>query len=145
MTGTARPRGSTLAPLRASALSVDLVELADVTRKFAKCPNCGRFAQVKRNELAAHNTFAEQRCGNSRRPLINDLDDADWANFYDRTAQQIERSRRSRPQHLKPEPPSPTPLAHLSAPRFLHEGRVQGHDTVTLALLDRAAKTPKSR
>jgi hypothetical protein len=115
MTETATVRGNTLRPLRASNLIVDLVELAGVARKFVKCPGCGRFAQVKRNELAAHNTLDETRCANSRRGLINDLDEADWLCAYDQAARQIERSRRPSRVHYKPAPALPTPVHRLHA------------------------------
>ena len=139
MTETAPPRGNTLRPLRASNLVVDLVELAGVARKFVQCP-CGRFAQVKRSELVAHNTPGEKRCPNSRRSLINDLDEADWACAYDRTARQIERSRSSRPQFSKPKPPTGTPVGHLARPRPAHTARTAGHSPEALAELDRTAK-----
>ncbi len=113
MTETSVPRGNTLRPLRASNLVVDLVELAGVARKFVKCPGCGRFAQVKRNELAAHNTHDETRCLDSRRGLINDLDEADWLCAYDQAARQIERSRRPSRVHYKPAPALPTPVHRL--------------------------------
>lgn len=140
MTQTAPPRGNTLRPLRASNLVVDLVELAGVTRKFVQCP-CGRFAQVKRSELVAHNDLGGKRCPNSRRSLINDLDEADWACAYDRTARQIERSRASRPQFSKPKPPIGSPVAHLARPRLTHTARTSGHSPEALAELDRKAKT----
>jgi hypothetical protein len=139
MTETAPPRGNSLRPLRASNLVVDLVELAGVTRKFVQCP-CGRYAQVKRHELAAHNTPGEKRCPNSRRALINDLDEADWAAAYDSTARQIERSRASRPQFSKPRPPAGSPVAHIARPRPVHPARTAGHSPEALAELDRTAK-----
>jgi hypothetical protein len=139
MTQTAPSRGNTLRPLRASNLVVDLVELGGVSRKFVQCP-CGRSTQVKRNELAAHNTLDEKRCPNSRRALINDLDDADWAAAYDRTARHIERSRASRPQFSKPKPPIGSAVAHLARPRLSHTARTSGHSPEALAELDRAAK-----
>jgi hypothetical protein len=139
MTQTAPPRGNTLRPLRASNLVVDLVELAGVTRKFVQCP-CGRFSQVKRSELVAHNTPEGTRCPSSRRTLINDLDEADWACAYDRTARQIERSRSSRPQFSKPKPPTATPVAHLARPRPAHPARTAGHSPEALAELDRESK-----
>ena len=77
MAETVPPRGTALRPLRASNLIVDLVELAGVVRKFVKCPCCGRFAQVKRSQLAAHNMSEGGRCANSRRNLINDLAETD--------------------------------------------------------------------
>jgi hypothetical protein len=134
-------RGNPLRPLRASNLIVDLVELAGVARKFVKCPGCGRFAQVKRNELVAHNTPDEKRCGNSRRSVLNDLDDADWAAAYDSTARLIERSRVSRPQFPKPKPPTGSPVSHLARPRPAHHARTAGHSLDALTALDRAAKT----
>ena len=139
MTQTAPTRGNTLRPLRASNLIVDLVELGGVSRKFVQCP-CGRSTQVKRNELAAHNTLDGKRCPNSRRALINDLDEADWACAYDRTARQIERSRSSKPQFSKPKPPTGSPVAHISRPRPAHPARTAGHSPEALAELDRKAK-----
>jgi hypothetical protein len=139
MTQTAPPCGNTLRPLRASNLVVDLVELAGVARKFVQCP-CGRYAQVKRHELAAHNTPDEKRCDNSRRSFVNDLDEADWAAAYDSTARQIERSRASRPQFSKPKPPTGSPVAHLARPRPAHRARTAGHSPEALAELDRTAK-----
>lgn len=144
MTETLPLRGSTLRPLRASNLVVDLVELAGVTRKFVQCP-CGRFVQVKRNELAAHNTPDEKRCPNARRTVINDLDDADWAAAYDSIARQIERSRSSRPQFSKPKPPTASAVAHLARPRTAHPARMAGHSPDALAQLDRVAKLSPSR
>ena len=138
------PRGNTLRPLRASNLVVDLVELGGVARKFIQCP-CGRFVQVKRNELAAHNTPDEERCPNSRRALINDLDEAEWAAAYDATARLIERSRSSRAQFFKPKPPTGAPIAHLARPRPAHAARTSGHSPEALAQLDRAAKVRTSR
>jgi len=143
MTQTAVPRGNTLRPLRASNLVVDLVELAGVARKFVQCP-CGRFAQVKRHELAAHNTPDEKRCPNARRAIVDDLDEADWAAAYDATARQIERSRSSRPQFSKPKPPTGSPLAHLAHPRSAHAARTAGHSPGALALLDQREKARKA-
>ena len=143
MTETLPPRGNALRPLRASSLVVDLVELAGVARKFVQCP-CGRFAQVKRNELAAHNTPDEKRCPNARRAVINDLDDADWAAAYDSTARQIERSHSSRPQFSKPKPPTGSAVAHLGRPRTAHPARTAGHSPDALDRLDREAKLPPS-
>jgi hypothetical protein len=140
VTHTAPSRGNTDRPLRASNLTVDLVELAGVTRRFVQCP-CGTFTQVKRNELTAHNSPAGTRCDNSRRGLINDLEDADWASAYDRTARQIERSRACRPQFSKPQPPLARPVAHIGRSRPAHPAQTAGHGTTTLARLDRAAKT----
>ena len=145
MTQTAPPRGNTLRPLRASHLVVDLVELAGVARKFVKCPGCHRFAQVKRNELVAHNTPDEKRCPNSCRAVLNDLDEADWAAAYDSTARLVERSRSSRPQFSKPKPPTGSPVAHLARPRTAHSSRTAGHDAEALALLDRQSKSRKAR
>ena len=139
MTQTAPSRGNILRPLRASNLVVDLVELGGVSRKFVQCP-CGRSTQVKRNELAAHNNLDEKRCPNSRRSLINDLDEADWACAYDRTTRQIERSRSSKPQFSKPKPPTGSPVAHLGRPRPAHPARTSGHSPDALAEFDRAAK-----
>lgn len=144
MTQTAVPRGNTLRPLRASDLIVDLVELAGVARKFVQCP-CGRFAKVKRNELAAHNTLDEKRCPNSRRALVNDLDETDWASAYDRTARQIEHSRGSRRQFSKPKPPLAAPVAHLARPRSACPARTAGHTPSALAQLDHAAKARAPR
>ena len=144
MTESLPLRGNTLRPLRASNLIVDLVELAGVARKFVQCP-CGRFAQIKRNELAAHNTPDEKRCPNARRAVINDLDDADWAAAYDSTARQIERSRSSRPQFSKPKPPTGSAIAHLARPRTAHPARMAGHSPDALDQLDRKAKLPPSR
>lgn len=143
MTQTAPPRGNTLRPLRASNLVVDLVELAGVARKFVQCP-CGRFAQVKRQELAAHNTPDEKRCLNSRRAVLDNLDEADWAAAYDTTARQIERSRSSRPQFSKPKPPTGSPVAHLARPRAAHTARTAGHSPEVLALLDQREKARKA-
>lgn len=143
MTHTAPPRGNTLRPLRASNLTVDLVELAGVTRRFVQCP-CGTFTQVKRDELTAHDTPDAVRCGNSRRALINDLEEADWASAYDRTARHVERARASRPQFSKPTPPLGRPVVHLGRPRPTHPAQTAGHGTSTLARLDQAAKTRKS-
>jgi len=143
MNETMPPRGNPLRPLRASNLIVDLVELAGTARKFVQCP-CGRSAQVKRSELVAHNTAEGNRCTNSRRSLINDLDDGDWAAAYDRTARQIERSRGSRPQFSKPKPPTETPVAHLARPRPAHRARTAGHTPENLALLDRQEKARKA-
>ena len=144
MTQTAVLRGNTLRPLRASNLVVDLVELAGVVRKFVQCP-CGRFAQVKRHELAAHNTPDERRCPNARRAVIDDLDETDWAAAYDHTARQIERSRSSRPQFSKPKPPTGAPVAHLARPRPAHAARTAGHSPEALALLDRQEKARNAR
>lgn len=113
MTETAVSRGNTLRPLRASNLIVDLVELAGVARRFVKCPDCGRFAQVKRNAVAAHNTLDEKRCPNSRRGLIDDLDEVDWACGYDSVARLVERFRRPSRVHYKPVPSLPTPVHRL--------------------------------
>ena len=143
MTQTAPPRGNTLRPLRASNLVVDLVELAGVARKFVQCP-CGRFAQVKRHELAAHNTPDEKRCPNARRTVIDDLDEADWAAAYDSTARQIERSRSSQPQFSKPKPPTGSAVVHLGRPRTAHPARTAGHSPDVLARLDHTAKLPPS-
>jgi len=143
VTETLPPRGNTLRPLRASNLVVDLVELAGIARKFVQCP-CGRFAQVKRNELTAHNTPDEKRCPNARRALIDDLDAADWAAAYDLTARQIERSRSSRPQFSKPKPPTGSAVAHLARPRTAHPARTAGHSPDTLAQLDRKGKLAPS-
>ena len=144
MTQTDIPRGNTLRPLRASNLVVDLVELAGVARKFVQCP-CGRFAQIKRNQVAAHNTPDEQRCDNARRALIDDLDAADWAAAYDATARQVERSRSSRPQFSKPKPPTGAPVVHLARPRPAHAARTAGHSPEALALLDRQEKARNAR
>ena len=141
MPQTTVSRGNTLRPLRASNLVVDLVELAGVARKFVKCPGCGRFAQIKRSQLVAHNTPEEQRCPNSRRALVNDLDEADWAAAYDSTARLIERSRASRPQFSKPMPPSAAPVARLARPRLAHPARIAGHSPSALDLLDQRSKT----
>lgn len=140
MTRTAPPRGSTPRPLRASSLTVDLVELAGVTRKFVQCP-CGSFTQVKRHELSAHDTPNGSRCAYSRRALIDDLEQADWASAYDRTARQIERARATRPQLSKPTPPLGRAVAHIGRSRTAHPAQTAGHDTATLARLDRTAKT----
>ena len=113
MTQTAPLRGNPLRPLRASNLVVDLVELAGVARKYVQCPGCGRFVKLARNELTAHNTFDETRCENSRRRVINDLDEMDWAAAYDQTARQVERSRRPSRVHYKPAPTLPTPVHRL--------------------------------
>ena len=113
MTETVPSRGNPLRPLRASNLIVDLVELAGVVRKFVKCPRCGRFAQVKRSQLAAHTTPEGARCANSRRNLINDLDEADWACGYDSAARLIERFRRPSRVHYRPSPAIPAPLHRI--------------------------------
>jgi hypothetical protein len=144
VTETLPPRGNPLRPLRASNLVVDLVELAGVARKVVQCP-CGRYAQVKRNELAAHNTPDGKRCPNARRAVIDDLDEADWAAAYDSTVRQIERSRSSRPQFSKPKPPTGSPVAHLARPRPAHRARTGGHSPEALALLDRREKSRKAR
>lgn len=141
MIETLPARRNNLRPLRASNLVVDLVELAGVARKFVQCP-CGRFAQVKRHELAAHNAPDGNRCPNARRALIDDLDEADWAAAYDSTARLIERSRASRPQFSKPKPPTGSAVAHLARPRTAHPARSAGHSPDTLARLDRTAKLP---
>ena len=113
------PRGNTLRPLRASRLTVDLVELAGVARRFVQCP-CGTFAQVKGNELTAHDVPDGARCDNSRRTLINDLEEPDWASAYDRTVRQIDRARASRPQFSKPKPPAGEAVVHIGRPRHAH-------------------------
>ena len=111
MTQTTPPRGNTARPLRASNLTVDLVELAGIARKFVHCPACGRFTQVKRNELTAHNTPDGARCANSRRALINDLDDTDWASAYDHA---VRLAARRRSNKVKNRPaPSPTPIHRI--------------------------------
>lgn len=143
MTHTAPSRGNTLRPLRASTLTVDLVELAGVTRKFAQCP-CGTFTQVKRNELTAHNTPAGARCDNSRRGLINDLEESDWASAYDRTARQVERSRTARPQFSKPKPPVGRAVVHIGHTRSTHSAQTSGHSPQVLAHLDQASKARTS-
>lgn len=112
MSHTAALRGNISRPLRASALVVDLVELSGVARKLVKCP-CGRFVQVKRSQLTAHYAPSGERCTNSRRSLINDLDDADWASGYDSTARAVERTRRPSRVHYKPAPPIPAPVHRL--------------------------------
>lgn len=140
MTKTASPRGNAARPLRASNLTVDLVELAGVVRRFVKCP-CGNFAQVKRNELTAHTTPDGVRCANSRRALINDLEEADWTSAYDRTARQIERFRSPGPRFTKPNPPVVRPVAHLGrSNRSPHPAQTSGHDAENLARLDKSAK-----
>jgi len=145
VTHTAPARGKTLRPLRASNLIVDLVELAGVTRRFVQCP-CGTHAQVKRHELTAHYTPNGARCANSRRALIDDLDQADWASAYDRTARQIERSRESRPQFSKPKPPLGRAVAHIARPRTAHPAQTSGHGIEKLVQLDwdakKTARTP---
>ena len=113
MSETVPPRGNTLRPLRASNLIVDLVEPAGVVRKFIKCPCCGRFTQVKRSQLAAHNISEGARRANSRRNLINDLDEAGWACGYDSAARLVERSRRPSRVHYKPSPQAPTPVYRI--------------------------------
>jgi hypothetical protein len=139
VTQTSPPRGNTLRPLRVSTLVVDLIELGGVTRKFAQCP-CGTHVQVKRHELSAHSTPAGARCDNSRRTLINDLEEADWASAYDRTARQIERSRASRPQFSKPTPPLGRAVAHIGRPSTTHPAQTAGHGAQVLADLDRETK-----
>lgn len=113
MAETVPPRGNNLRPLRASNLIVDLVEPAGVVRKFIKCPCCGRFAQVKRPQLVAHNTSESARCANSRRNLINDLDEAGWARGYGSAARLVERFRRPSRLHYKPSPQVPTPVYRI--------------------------------
>ena len=140
MTQTVPPRGNTLRPLRASNLVIDLVELGGVARKFVQCP-CGTFAQVKRHELTAHNVPEGARCANSRRALIDDLEPADWASAFDRTARLIERSRAPRPQFSKPKPPLGRAVTHVGRPRATHPAQTAGHARHTLAELDHAAKT----
>lgn len=139
MTQTAPLRGNTLRPLRASNLVVDLVELGGVSRKFASCP-CGTHTQVKRHELAAHNTPEGARCANSCRALIDDLEAADWASAYDRTARHIERSRAPHPQFSKPKPPLARAVAHINRPRTTQSTQTSGHGAVVLEALDRDAK-----
>ena len=140
MTETAVPRGNALRPLLASNLTARLVELDGIVRKFVRCPACGAMTQVKRNELVAHNAPGTPRCSNSRRALINDLDEADWASAFTRTAEHVVRSRASRPQFFKPSPPTATPVAHLARPRTAHPARTAGHSPKALAELDRQAK-----
>ena len=139
MNQTAPPRGNTLRPLRVSNLTVDLVELAGVTRKFVQCP-CGTYTQVKRHELAAHNIPDGARCANSRRALIDDLEEADWASAYDHTARQVERSRASRPQFSKPKPPTGRAVTQIGHSRLSNPAQTAGHTAQVLADLDQHAK-----
>jgi hypothetical protein len=116
MAQTMPRRSNPARPLRASTLTATVETTAGITRKFIICPACRSFAQVKRNELVAHDDSSGARCINSRRALINDLTDAQWTSAYaaaSRHAGQIRSSRSFR----KPQPQTPESVVDLARRR----------------------------